>query len=376
MFSKSIIGAKPRLKTVLFTANSGHVELTRSHTMKLPKDNLNSTGAAQTRNKSAKVRRAISIIRTEGLIYYSQNYIKKRFSNQFISKMQNSKIDDDTWREINFRALNLHRSAKLLLNPSDLGFSREFNAYGFREPLNTFAFFCQVAKKKPVVLDVGGNLGYFPLVELQAGAKKVVAVEPVPSTFKLLAKTLEGYKEKAEVLNLAISDSDEPLKLYVGTKHNVTSSFKQVLVGTGHKLAYEINAETNTLQSMAETYQVDMVRMDVEGHEYRILSERVPDQIDSLCIELHVLPPFSKIQAIRLLQSLKSQNFHAHVAINEMSYEYYELIQMLGLKNAYKWSTTFGSTSIIRPSIQVEPSFDDVVKMIPERGQIHLLLER
>jgi|WetSurMetagenome_2_1015567.scaffolds.fasta_scaffold174295_2 FkbM family methyltransferase len=343
--------------------------------MKLSRNNQDFSGSLQTRSKSAKARRAIATIRSKGLTYYSQNYLKKRFSMKFMAKMQNSKIDDNTWKEINFRALNLHRSARILLNPLDRGFSREFNAYGFREPLNTFAFFCQVAKKKPVVLDVGGNLGYFALVELQAGAKKVVVVEPVPSTFKRLVKTLESYKE-AEVLNLAISDTVEPLKLYVATKHNVTSSFKPLLVGTGHKLAYEISAKTDTLQSMAETYQVNMVRMDVEGHEYPILSKRVPDQIDSLCIELHVLPPFNKLQAVKLLQYLSCQNFKVHVAIKEMNYEYYELIQKIGLKNAYKWATTFGSKTSLCPCIQVNPSFNDVVKMVPEKGQIHLLLER
>lgn len=319
--------------------------------------------------------RAIATIRSKGLTFYSQTYLRKRLTNRFMAKMQNAQIGDDTWKEINFKALNLHRSAKLLLNPSDLGFSREFSAYGFREPLNTFAFFCEVAKKKPVVLDVGGNLGYFALVELQAGAKKVVVVEPVPSTFKLLAQTLENYPE-AEVLNLAISDSNESLKLYVATKHNVTSSFKQLLVGTGHELAYEINAETSTLQGMAETYQINMVRMDVEGHEYRILSKPVPEEIDSLCIELHVLPPFNKPKALELLSYLGSQNFQIHVAINEMDYEYYELIEKIGLKYTYKLATAFGSKSMRRPCMKVNPSFDEVVKMTPAAGQIHLLLER
>ena len=343
--------------------------------MKMLRENQNFPVSTIDRSKSAKVRRAVATIRSKGIRYYSQNYIKKRLSKKFLSKMQNGRINDNTWREINFKALNLHRQAKLLLNPLDVGFSREFNAYGFREPLNTFAFFCQVAKKKPVVLDVGGNLGYFALVELQAGAKKVIAVEPVPSTFKLLSKTLENYKA-AEVLNLAISDSQEPLKLYVATKHNVTSSFKQLLVGTGHELAYEINVETNTLQNMAEIYQASMVRMDVEGHEYRILSKPVADQIDSLCIELHVLPPFNKLQAAKLIQNLNSQNFKTHVAINEINYEYYELIEKIGLKNTYKLMTTFGSKAIMQPRMQVNPSFAEVKKMIPERGQIHLLLER
>jgi hypothetical protein len=59
-----------------------------------------------------------------------------------------------------------------------------------------------------------------------------------------------------------------------------------------------------------------------------------------------------------------------------MNYEYYELIQRVGLKNAYKLATTFGSQSVIRSCIQVNPSFDDVVNMMPTEGQIHLLLER
>ena len=110
-----------------------------------------------------------------------------------------------------------------------------------------------MAKKKPVVLDVGGNLGYFALVEFQAGAKKVIVVEPVSSTFKFLTKTLEKYKE-AEVLNLAISDKEEPLKLYIGTKHNVTSSFKQLFVETDHKLAYEIIAQSKHFKFMTAQY--------------------------------------------------------------------------------------------------------------------------
>ena len=64
---------------------------------------------------------------------------------------------------------------------------------------------------------------------------------------------------------------------------------------------------------------MNMVRSDVEGHEYRILSEPVPDEIDSLCIELHVLPPFNKLQAVKLIQNLNSQNFNTHVEINEIT---------------------------------------------------------
>ncbi len=284
-------------------------------------------------------------------------------------------LSENTWKAINFKALELSGSGKLLLNPQDRGFSREFNVYGFREPLNTYALFRSVEKRKPVVLDIGGNLGYFSLVELTAGAKKVIAVEPVPSTFKRLSKTLENRKD-AEPLNLAISDSKESLTLYVGTDRNVTSSFKQLLIDTGHALAYEITVRAETLQSIVEKYPVNMIRMDVEGHEYRILSERIPDQISGINVELHVLPPFNKNNAIHLIKCLLAQNFHVHVAINEINYEYYNLIERFGLKSGYNLAATFGSRLNSRPCIKVDPSFEDLVSSIPKEGQIHLTLER
>ena len=333
------------------------------------------TKVPYSKSNSAKVRRAIAVIRSQGFTYYSQNYLKRRLYNSFLKKKQYTKLNDCGWKEINFKALNLHGSAKILLNPLDMGFSREFNVYGFREPLNTYAFFCNVAKKKPVVLDIGGNLGYFSLIELQAGAKKVISVEPVPSTFGFLTKTLEKYKD-AKPLNIAISDHKESLKLYVGTDLNVTSSFRQLFVNTDHLLAYEIMANAETLQSMEEKYPITMIRMDVEGHEYRILSERIPDQIDSINIELHVLPPFNKKHAVNLLQCLSSQNFKVHTAINEMSYEYYDFVHRFGLKRGYKLARALGSKLTVRPCIQVNPSFQDIVDKIPERGQIHLTLER
>ena len=108
-------------------------------------------------NKSEKVRRAIALIQTQGLTFYAQNYLKRKLHNRFLTKKQLVKLNADNWKNINFKALNLHGSGKILLNPLDMGFSREFNVYGFREPLNSFAFFCDVAKR---------NLWFWTLEEI------------------------------------------------------------------------------------------------------------------------------------------------------------------------------------------------------------------
>ncbi len=323
---------------------------------------------------SAKAQRVVCTIETKGFTHYIQNYSYKMLNKRFLLKMNHKPIREETWRRLNFEALDLKGSAEILLNPSDEGFSKQFHVYGFREPLNTFAIFSYIAKNKPVVLDIGANLGYFSLVELQAGAQKVVAVEPVHSSFHLLSRTLDGFKH-VELLNIAVSDEDH-LTLYVATNRNVTSSSKLLLASTGQEIAEEIQVQARTLESLAAQYGVSMVRMDIEGHEYRILNRKIPDYIKCISLELHVLPPYEKSDAVKLLHNLRSQNFKTSVLINEMNYGYYQMVQRFGLKTAYKLATCVNGRAYSRPNIQTNPSADELVKSLPEKGQVHLLLER
>ena len=222
------------------------------------------------RRITQRARRAATTIQDQGLNYYMQNFSYKLLRDYFNLKRGKKRFARPVWREINFKALELEGSAKLLLNPLDEGFSREFSVYGFREPLNTFAIFNAVAKSKPVVLDIGGNLGYFPLVEHEAGAKKVVVLEPVPLTFSYLSKTLKSL-EQLETMNVAISDGPDSLTLYSTEERNMTSFSKLMLTVNRHAVSEEIHAKAVTLNCVAEKEPIAMIRMDIEGYEYHIL---------------------------------------------------------------------------------------------------------
>lgn len=330
-----------------------------------------------TRSILQRARRATQTIRKQGINYYAQNYAYKLFRDHFNHKLAKVHLTEPVWREINFKALGLKGSAKLLLNPSDTGFSREFSLYGFREPLNTFAISKYVAKTKPVVLDIGGNLGYFPLLENEAGAKKIIAIEPVPVTFSFLSKTLEG-KDQFEVMNVAISDGEDHLSLFSTDQRNVTSFSKAILTTHGHKVSEEIRAKAITLDEAASRYPVSMIRMDIEGYEYHVLGKRLPDSIETICMEFHIIPPGTptKKQALEFLKRLGEQNFKVSVAINEMIYGYYAVIQHLGLESAYKVVTMLNGLSQYCPRVQVNPSFEELSGMIPEKGQVHLIMQR
>jgi len=311
---------------------------------------------------------------------YSIKKYVKRIIHQQIEKTFNLKkakvnLKRETWREINFKALGLNAKARLLLNPLDEGFSKEFYLYGFREPLNTFTIFKIIEKEKPRVLDIGSNIGYFPLIELQAGAKNLIAVEPVPLSFDLLCKSLRGFRN-VTLLNLAISDKQGTLKLYVSNEFNITSSSRSLITHSRRRILREVRVDAVPISTLTEWYPIDMIRMDVEGHEYRILAGDIPRQIRIICMELHIIRPYNKTQAIRLLQHLYKQGFKTAIVINDMGYWAYPLINYLGLKRTYKIVSILRKKALIE-GCNIQPNINllSFVKKIRE-GVFHVVLRR
>jgi FkbM family methyltransferase len=313
--------------------------------------------------------------KADGFTCFAQRFALKLMDE--LVKMRKSKVSlkGEVWKNLNFNALGLNAQAKLHLNPVDEGFSKEFYSYGFREPLNTYAMFKTIQKKKPTVLDIGSNLGYFALVELQAGAKHVIAIEPVPLTFSYLSKTLEDYKNLT-ILNIAVSDKNETLKLYVANEFNITSSQVTLVKSSGHNVFKEINVPAVPISSLAEEYPINMIRMDVEGHEYSLLGGDIPDQIETICLELHLVPPYGKKDVIKLFKNLDRQGFKAAMVINEMPHGFYPLIKHLGLEMTYKLVKSLKEENLsginLRLNLNLMPLVDDIKGV----GIVHLILQK
>ena len=317
---------------------------------------------------------------SDGAIAFAQRFSLLLFEEYYNLRKGTVSLDQEVWREINFNALNLgsfsmpDSSYKILLNPVDEGFSREFCMYGFREPLNTFAIFNTIKKKKPFVLDIGSNLGYFSLIELAASAKHVIAVEPVPLTFSFLTRTLKKY-HNVTALNIAMSDKEEMLKLYVAKKFNVTSSQAGVLKDGGHEIFKEIFVQALPLSSICEKYPVEMIRLDLEGHEYRLLSGEIPQSVRTICMELHVIPPFGREDVKILCQNLQKNGFKISWVIDEMPRGFYPFINAFGLEATYKLINNIKKKNLSGISYEKDVDFDCFANTV-NRGIIHLILEK
>jgi len=261
----------------------------------------------------------------------------QEMSNRRLDKSFRKCYYSPFFREIDFHALNLEGSGGLWLNPLDEGFSKEFFLYGFREPLNTYFIYHNVRGHK--VLDIGSNLGYFPIIELNAGAKQVIAMEPVPMTFRFLKRNLAPYNSKVVIINAAISNRNGNLELFIPRKFNLASA-----IHTTDSIFKRIQCPAYSLSTIAEQYDFDTLRMDIEGFEYEVLIEGIPENIKYIFMELHDSLGLKKTQ--RLLLFLEKQGFIAKYSIREIPLKFYPFIKNLNLQNAFSILRTFNQTTV------------------------------
>ncbi len=167
---------------------------------------------------------------------------------------------------------------KMLLDLYDKGISRTLLLFGKRE-LEHKKMLEDIIKPEMTVLDIGANIGYYSLMmlELIGNKGKLIAVEPSPSNIEILKKNLLLNKyNNIEVHNAAISDENGTKKFFLSEMSNLNTlnyTEKKSLNLTGET----INVKTLTVPQIMEGRNLDLIRMDVEGHEVEVLNGLIPN---------------------------------------------------------------------------------------------------
>lgn len=137
---------------------------------------------------------------------------------------------------------------------------------GCYEPLNVWRF-RRILSPGDVVVDAGANIGFFSVLAaaIVGPGGKVIAVEPHPDNLRLLRESVRhlsqvsvgeyGLDEAAGTGHVAMADQE----LFA----NRTAS---MVGGNGHEVA------TRTVDSIVDSIgEVDLLKIDVDGYEMRIL---------------------------------------------------------------------------------------------------------
>lgn len=168
----------------------------------------------------------------------------------------------------------------------------------FEAPLPSVV--AELVRRRPTtVLDVGANTGFYSLVAVTAHADaKAIAYEPVPEIVDLLRTNLAVNPQGRRIAlrSQAVSDHTGPVDLHlpppqpdgtVETSASVESDFKEsierVVTVAGTTLDDAWKAEGRPV--------VDLVKIDVEGAEHRVLAGAV--EVAATCrpvLTIEVLP--------------------------------------------------------------------------------------
>jgi FkbM family methyltransferase len=177
-----------------------------------------------------------------------------------------------------FQTLAIH-DYQMTLDTADAGLSRALILFGTRE-MDHKVMLERIVKPSMMIFDIGGNIGYYPLMELSllGGTGKMVIVEPSPSNVELLQKNLQlnGYND-VPVLQAAVSDKAGEREFFLSEQSNL-GTFHPVGSGSETLTGETVDVETVTVPMLAKKFGApDLIRMDVEGHEVEVLNGMVSD---------------------------------------------------------------------------------------------------
>ena len=128
------------------------------------------------------------------------------------------------------------------------------------------------------VVDVGANVGHYTirLSQLVGNAGRVLAFEPVPDTFELLAANLSFVgAHNVTLFNLALSANTAVMPLFVPQFRSGLANFYCAGLTSTSPWPYNAESEFNVfaveLDTLALPQRVSLIKIDVEGHELSAL---------------------------------------------------------------------------------------------------------
>lgn len=184
-----------------------------------------------------------------------------------------------------------------------------------REIWGANGYYEELPDETPTILDIGAHIGlatlYFKKLYPQA---RIVAVEPVPENALLLKKNIfENQLENVEVYEEAVADHGGEETMYIdaqGKWRSVASVHRGAW--TGDQESREITVTCQPLAHYLKAYNPDLVKLDVEGAEERIIVSAK----DYLKLAKRYIIEFHPVQGAgmeRIVKTLTDQGFTTQV---------------------------------------------------------------
>ena len=258
---------------------------------------------------------------------------------------------------VDMQDYGISKKFRLSLPSEDSGLSRQLRIFGFREPLNCRCY-VDFVSKDDVLLDIGANIGFF--VMLGSSAKKIVCVEPLNNVIGLLQSNikLNDLSGKCTVVHAAVGPKGK-LLLEINAHLNLSKIVDEKNENT-------IEVDSIPLRELAEEHSANTVRLDVEGFEYDLLYNQIPDSISKISMEFHT-GLMGEEKSRRLLKYFKEEGFRLRYFVEDVPLRLYPIVHV------FKNPSMLRFTSYVKQNLDIGDVTDPVFS---GRSLKYLYLER
>ena len=119
-----------------------------------------------------------------------------------------------------------------------------------------------------LVLDIGANVGHYAkrFSELVGQRGRVIAFEPVPTTFYLLTANVQLFPySNVTLLNTAVSDKLDIVAMSIPNSNTGAKDYYMAHIDETSES--ELSVLTLSLDQMFESQRVSLIKIDAESHE-------------------------------------------------------------------------------------------------------------
>jgi len=183
-----------------------------------------------------------------------------------------------------------------------------------------------LSKQSDVIIDIGSNTGIYSLLAAANNHKaKIIAIEPVPLNYNILKQNIKVNKSKIKSVKIAISNTSGKAVMHMLKNHiNYMTSVNKNRYAEHPEIQNNIETQIITIKIEPFNYIIDkyklttldLIKLDVEGHEIEVLQSMMPYiQQSKPCVLIEIID--DTIAAFVEMQFRKLN--YCFVAINEQS---------------------------------------------------------
>lgn len=184
--------------------------------------------------------------------------------------------------------------------------------------------FDQVPKniQAKLIIDVGANVGDVTLAALKTYPEcRVICFEPVNTTFEILEKRLIPYANRVTIHREALSNVNGESEINITSFHGANSIEPQSSMhSTLNPHVKEVGKQRISLARLDDiakqfpSPKVDIMKIDVEGHELDVISGGrafIQDNVDTIIVEASLMrdPSWEKQSFVNMFSLLGEMGF-------------------------------------------------------------------